>query len=200
MNAKKHTSKSSVFTLVRRRPGLPTADLRSPISVSKGGFTLIELLTVIAIIMLLAGLILAGFNSTRDRARKLRAKRDIAQLKTALDAYYADYSAFPDITEEDSIEGNHYLTGTDLIQTLRGREGYNNPKKISYMDFHQDTTYFYDPWGHKYRVALDDDYDGDVDILDDDIPSGTLRMSVAAWSAGKDGVDGTYDDVKTWRE
>ena len=69
-----------------------------------------------------------------------------------------------------------------------------NPKRISYMDFHQNATEYVDPWGRKYRVLFDTDYDGDVNT-----PDGDLRMSVAAWSAGEDGVDGTEDDVRTWR-
>lgn len=147
--------------------------------------------------MLLAGLIIAGVNVARDRAKVLRARRDIAQLKAALETYYADYNAFPDITATDSIltVESCYITGTDLIQTLRGREGHKNPKRIPYMDFHKNTTTFNDPWGKKYRVSFDDDYDGVITI-----PGGTLRQSVAAWSAGKDGLDGTDDDVRTWRE
>jgi hypothetical protein len=71
-----------------------------------------------------------------------------------------------------------------------------NPKDIPYMDFHQSSTNLNDPWDNKYRMALDNDYDGEVDIPN----GGTLRMSVAVWSAGKDGDENTMDDnVKTWR-
>ncbi len=161
-------------------------------------FTLIEMLAVIAIIMILAGLILAGVNAARNRAHELRARRDVAQLKTAWDTYYADYQGFPDPAQitGNSIEDGYMVTGKDVILILRGRENHNNqnPKLISYMDFHQSTDTFNDPWGKRYRISLDTDYDGDVTI-----PGGTLRQSVAAWSAGKDGNDGTSDDIKTWR-
>jgi len=166
---------------------------------SSKGFTLIEMLTVVAIIMLLASLILAALGVARDRARVLRARRDIAQLKSAFDAYYADYSAFPDPTQitGNSIENGYMVTGRDVIQILRGRENHRgqNPREIPYMDFHVNTTYFNDPWGKPYRVALDVDYDGDVSVPGNN----ALRMSVAAWSAGDDGRDGTDDDVRTWR-
>jgi type II secretory pathway pseudopilin PulG len=208
MNTKTHTSKSSVLTLVWRRLGLPVSDLRSPSSSSKGGFTLLELLVVVGIIMLLAGLMLAGFGGIRDRARNLRAKRDVAQLKTAWDTYYADYSGFPEnaigeavsITESDIaciqiLRGIPHADDTEAVQLFRAM----NPKRISYMDFHHKTTEFNDPWGNKYRVSLDDNYDGEVSVPDEDILGGTLHMSVAVWSAGKDGDDDTDDDVKTWR-
>jgi type II secretory pathway pseudopilin PulG len=203
MNTKKNTSKSSVLTLLWRRLGLPISDLRSPSSSSRGGFTLIELLAVIGIIMLLAVLILVGFSGMRNRARDLKAKRNIAQLKTAWDAYYADYSGFPALSITDS--------GIACIQILRGKPhgddsptvvGYRamNRKDIRYMDFHHKATEFNDPWGHRYRVALDADYDGQVSVpVSAGVPSGMLHMSVAAWSAGRDGTDGTDDDIKTWR-
>jgi type II secretory pathway pseudopilin PulG len=163
---------------------------------------LIEILAVVTILLLLATLILVAVGVARDIAKNLKARRDVAQLKTALEAYYGDYGTFPDITETDSISGDYYITGTTLIQTLRGREGVKNPKRVAYMDFHQKTTTFNDPWGNKYRVSMDTNlggtaYDGEVFIPGG---SGTVRKSVVAWSAGKDGVDGTDDDVRTWRE
>ena len=164
---------------------------------------MIELLAVIAVIMLLAGMILVGFNKIRDRARALRAKRDVAQLKTAWVTYYADYSGFPQNASGNVVPITE--SGIACIQILRGIphdddstvvQEYRamNPKNIPYMDFHHKMTEFNDPWGNQYRVALDDDYDGEVDITNGD----TLRMSVAAWSLGKDGVE-SDDDVKTWR-
>ncbi len=182
--------------------------LKSKVSNSRG-FTLLELLVVIAIIMLLAGLMLVGFSGVRGRARSLRAQRDVAQLKTAWITYYADYSGFPEDADgeafpitESGIECIQILRGiphdddTEAVQLYRAM----NPKENPYMDFHHKSTEFNDPWGNKYRVALDHNYDGQVSVpVSASVPSGTLRMSVAAWSAGKDGDYGTDDDVKTWR-
>jgi type II secretory pathway pseudopilin PulG len=204
MNTKKETSKSSVLTLVWRRLGLPISDLRSPSSSSKGGFTLLELLVVVAIVMMLAGLLLVGFGKIRGRARELEAKRDVAQLKSAWNTYYSDYSGFPEDANGDAFPITE--SGIACIQILRGiphdddsdevkQYRAMNPKEFPYMDFHQKSTNLYDPWDHNYRVALDDDYDGEVTIKN----VGTLPMSVAVWSAGKDGTDGTDDDLKTWR-
>lgn len=185
-------------------PRSTVCGLRSAVC-PRAGFTLIEMLTVVAILMLLAGLILAALGVARDRARVLMTRRDIAQLKSAWDTYYADYNAFPDPAQitGNSRENGYMVTGRDVIQILRGLENHRgqNQREIPYMDFHVNTTYFNDPWGKPYRVALDvafaggDAYDGQIDT-----PNGTLRMSVAAWSAGPDGSDGTDDDVRTWRE
>lgn len=178
--------------------------LKSKVRNTKG-FTLLEMLVVVAILIVMAGLILASVTLARDRAKVLRARRDVAQLKSAWETYYADYSGFPAPAQitGNSIANGYLVTGEDVIQILRGRENHHgqNPKRIPYMDFHQNTTQFLDPWGNQYRIALDmafaggNAYDGEVDI-----PGGTLRMSVASWSAGPDGSDDTDDDVRTWRE
>ena len=154
-------------------------------------------------------MILVGFDKMRDNARELRAKRDVAQLKTAWNTFYSDYNGFP----EDASGKAFPITESGLacIQILRGiphdddsdevkKYRAMNPKDFVYMDFHQKSTNFHDPWGNEYRVALDDDYDGQVSVPKSaSVPSGELRMSAAAWSAGKDGTYGTDDDVNTWR-
>lgn len=162
------------------------------------GFTLIEMLTVVGIIMLLAGLILSGLNVARDRARVVRARRDVAQLVTAWNMYYADYASFPTI---GSMTNGQIVTGQEVVQILRGRGGAfvdQNPRQIHYMDFHEKTTQFPDPWGGLYRIAWDDDYDGQLTAHGE-----TLRLSLVVWSAGPDGKDGTKDerkdDVLSWR-
>jgi len=162
------------------------------------GFTLLEMLTVIAIFMILASLILAALNVGRNRSTVLRARRDIAQLKTAWEAYYADYNGFP-VIGGDSLEDGQIVSGRDVVQILRGRENHNgqNPKKIPYMDFHRNTTRFADPWGNLYRIeldGLDGAYDGRITARGE-----TLRQSVAVWSLGPDGEEGTKDDVLSWR-
>jgi len=159
---------------------------------NRAGFTLVELLVTIAILFVLAALMLTGITAARNRARATEARRHVYQLKKAFDTYYGDRSGFPDITDPDDILDSvrgHFLTGVELIQALRGR----------YMDFHGSATNFIDPWGDKYRVAFDTDYDGQITVPDRDGDMVDHRMGVAAWSAGPDGEDGTKDDVSTWR-
>jgi type II secretion system protein G len=59
------------------------------------GFTLIELLVVIAIIGLLASIVLVSINSARGKARDVRRKTDIAQMRKALELYYDNNNAYP---------------------------------------------------------------------------------------------------------
>jgi general secretion pathway protein G len=61
----------------------------------KKGFTLIELLVTISIIGILSTLMIANFNSTRQRARDAQRKSDLRNIQTALRLYYNDSSGYP---------------------------------------------------------------------------------------------------------
>ena len=61
----------------------------------KSGFTLIELLVVIAIIAILAAIAIPQYAKYRQSANNAVAKSDLANLRTAVEAYYADNSVYP---------------------------------------------------------------------------------------------------------
>lgn len=58
-------------------------------------FTLIELLVSIAVIATIIGLALPNFLGARTRARDVRRKGELSQVKTALQLFYNDYKRFP---------------------------------------------------------------------------------------------------------
>lgn len=62
---------------------------------SKKGFTLIELLIVVAIIGILAAIAIPQFSSYRVKSYNTAAASDLKNVKTALEAYYADNQAYP---------------------------------------------------------------------------------------------------------
>ena len=59
------------------------------------GFTLVELLVVISIIVILAGLALAGLRSARTSSRKTATESIMARLTTALNAFKNDFQSYP---------------------------------------------------------------------------------------------------------
>jgi len=59
------------------------------------GFTLIELLIVVAIIAILAAIAIPQFSAYRVKAYNAAAEADIRNLKTALEAFYADAQQYP---------------------------------------------------------------------------------------------------------
>lgn len=69
------------------------------------GFTLIELLVVISIIGILATLVVANLNEARARARDVRKKQGMRELKTAIQLYYNDYKKLPAKCGTNTIAG-----------------------------------------------------------------------------------------------
>lgn len=59
------------------------------------GFTLIELLIVVAIIGILAAIAIPQFAQYRMRGYNAAANSDLRNLKTALEASFADNQAYP---------------------------------------------------------------------------------------------------------
>ena len=62
---------------------------------SKKGFTLIELLIVVAIIGILAAVAIPQFSAYRARGYNTAALSDLKNIKTAVEAFFTDYSAYP---------------------------------------------------------------------------------------------------------
>src|SRR3954468_12774447 len=73
------------------------------------GFTLIELLVVMAIIALLLTIALPRYWHSTDRAKESVLKQDLAQMRIAIDQYYADRGKYPDRLE-DLVEKKYLRT------------------------------------------------------------------------------------------
>jgi type IV pilus assembly protein PilA len=62
---------------------------------STKGFTLIELLIVVAIIGILAAIAIPQFASYRIKSYNTAAQSDLKNVKTTLEAYFADNQQYP---------------------------------------------------------------------------------------------------------
>jgi general secretion pathway protein G len=95
-----------------------------------GAFTLIELLLVMVILVVLASIVTVGWTKQRARADFTKAKTDIANYSTALDAFQITCGRFP--TDEE---------GLNALTTNPGLPGWTGPYvKIIELD----------PWGDNY--------------------------------------------------
>lgn len=64
---------------------------------NRKGFTLIELLIVVAIIGILAAIAIPQFNAYRQKGYNAAASSDLRNFRTTIEAYQADYQAYPTI-------------------------------------------------------------------------------------------------------
>jgi general secretion pathway protein G len=77
--------------------------MREKLRKSEAGFTLIELMVVILIIGLLATIVVQNLRSATDKAKRVKAQADIAQIKSGLDRYYLDNGSYP--TSDQGLAG-----------------------------------------------------------------------------------------------
>ncbi|MEY2551737.1 MAG: ral secretion pathway protein [Verrucomicrobiota bacterium] len=85
----------------------PTRETRAlPRHPSFHAFTLIELLIVMAIILVLAGLILATSSYVNKKGQRSRAEAEIAAISAALENYKADNGVYPGTAETNALKPN----------------------------------------------------------------------------------------------
>ena len=122
-------------------------------------FTLIELLTVMAIIMIIAGMVVGVSTTARESARKRKSEVMIAALEIGISMYHADTGNYP--TGDDGT-GCYFLY--DLLTNAEygdGLSGGGNPADIAgwrgpYMEFktkdlNNVADEIIDPWGNVYN-------------------------------------------------
>ncbi|GIW73339.1 MAG: hypothetical protein KatS3mg102_2881 [Planctomycetota bacterium] len=149
---------------------------------ARAGFTLIELLVVMAIITILAGLVVVSVGKIRQRALEAEAVSNIASLKTALEAYHASTTIYPNAglaTPKDDPEalfkalytGNPRLGGDreshlsdwkmERIGLWPGRfltgegEEYQTPSReqLDFQSGNYTPCVLLDPWGRPYHYV-----------------------------------------------
>ena len=71
---------------------------------SPRGFTLIEMITVVAIIIVLAGLVISVSGYVNQKANRTKADGEMRAMFSALDSYKADNGIFPKTEETDKLD------------------------------------------------------------------------------------------------
>ena len=183
-------------------------------------FTLVELLVVIGIIAILMGLLFAGGRAVQQQAKRTQAKNDLAQIVTAINAFYTEYGRYPlpAGTTTDTIYGPGGTTNDVLFDVLRNNtdpSGPNlatvtslNPRQIVFISppYVKDpgtpvsgigtvtgARQYYDPWGMPYAIEVDGNYNNQIDINPYTANAGPspLQAGVIAWSLGSDHLKGS---------
>jgi len=161
----------------------------------KLGFTLIELLVVMTIIGVLASVVLAGLETSRETARKSTATQQLVQVRTGLIMLLTDTGkapngcpygrvANPEVRLTDTRAGliSRPIAGDNTggcIWTATDVANWNGPYILVGMD----------PWGRSYW------YDPDFSPFRNCPSETTLATIPAVVSLGRDGAWYTCDDI-----
>jgi general secretion pathway protein G len=108
---------------------------------NQDGFTLIEIMVVILILGLLATIVVQSLRGATDKAKRVKAQADIAEIKTGLDRYYLDAGSYP-----TSDQGLNSLVSAPAT-------GGNSPANYESGGYLQSIPK--DPWGNPYYYQSD---------------------------------------------
>jgi general secretion pathway protein G len=136
------------------------------------GFTLIELMVVVIILGILALYIGPKIMGEPEKAKRVKAKMDIATLETALKMYKLDNGVYP--STEQGLQSLVEMPETGIVPKNWRKGGYIEKNRVPK-----------DPWGNEF-VFISPGAHGDFDLI----------------SYGLDGVPGGEDegglDINNW--
>jgi prepilin-type N-terminal cleavage/methylation domain-containing protein len=172
-----------------------------------GAFTLIELMIVMAIILVLAGLILATSNYVQKKGKRSRAEAEIAAMSAALENYRADNGVYPRDGVTDGLDvttttlSNYDAPSLKLYEHLSGDSDHDRvaesktyfpfrPNQLSPADQTQAVTSIRDPFGNPYGYST---------MKASDSTRNGFNPSFDLWSIA-DGAPGTDSTrwIKNW--
>ena len=125
------------------------------------GFTLIELMVVVIILGILALYITPKIMGEPEKAKRVKAKMDIATLETALKMYKLDNGVYP--STEQGLQALVQAPETGTIPKKWREGGYLEKNKVPK-----------DPWGNEF-VYISPGVNGDFDLISyakDGVPDG----------------------------
>jgi prepilin-type N-terminal cleavage/methylation domain-containing protein len=169
-------------------------------------FTVVELLVVMAIILVLAGLILATSGYVQKKGQRSRAEAEIAAISAALENYKADNGIYPRDATTDTLnartpDASHYQPASLYLYNqlagassgsrtpTAGAKSYFSfkPNQLNPSDQTLAVTFIRDPFGNSYGYSTA--YQSD--------PAKGYNPTFDLWSTGNAATDQTQW-IKNW--
>lgn len=137
---------------------------------TRRGFTLIEVMIVIGIILVLVSLVGVALFAQRDRAKKQLVELQMRNIAAAMEQFRLVYDRYP--TDEEGIK---VLWDKESLETPEDQD-----KWTEFLTERKET----DEYGHEWGYRAESEFrEGKFDL----------------WSLGKDGEEGTEDDIQLWK-
>ena len=153
------------------------------------GFTLIEMLVTITIIIILMGIAVGGFEFVKQKQARSQAAVQISLLSKALEDYKLDTGSYPSGDGTSAANNNLYKALYHTPASAEPAEKIYVPEldpendRQGWTEGEGEDVTIVDPWGAEYIYRDGSDTDAknpDFDII----------------SKGKDGEEGTDDDIR----
>jgi len=138
----------------------------------RAAFTLIEVLIVLAIILALGGVVAYNLMPRREEAIIQTQEVQLRVFEDALEGFYFDFERYP--TEE---EGLAVLWDEERLEDEEEIDKWTGP----YLTDEKVEDHWGNEWNYRYPGEFDED-------------------KYEIWSDGKDGEEGTEDDIKSWSD
>jgi len=158
--------------------------------VSHKGFTLIELLIVVAIIGILAAIAIPNFLEAQVRAKVAKAKSEMRNLHTCLEAYRIDDVNYPPDWNEIGSRAS-FFPGDGYVDGVAERHPGSDRLWMTFLSLSYLTT----PTSYISNVP-DDAFFTDAGLTYDQIDTGMDGSHVESWLLASMGPDRTVGD---WR-
>ena len=180
-------------------------------------FTLIEILVVISIIAILMALLMPAIGAVTKSANKAKARELGDAIVTAIAEYELEYSIPPEFSgltigsDPGKLSEEQYDI---LVQVLASTNMPSPPAASGAADSkelanHREVQFleppnkftkkgYVDPWGKRFIVLLDYDYDNEITIKNNNKVKTTNRAIVYSCGPNKTDDNGSDDDVCSW--
>jgi type II secretory pathway pseudopilin PulG len=153
------------------------------------GFTLVELLTVVAIIMILAGLTVGGLSYFNRKMAEDKTRMQLKLLATGLEAYYFDFGEYPS-SQGSGTENQSYVIYEALFYDTDGDgQNYKNDEDQEIYVAELDPGSTNQGWisGTGTKVKLIDGFGNEYRYRRLSNPANMRNPDFDLWSVGADG-------------
>jgi general secretion pathway protein G len=159
------------------------------------GFTLVELIVSITIIVILAGIVVAGMGFVDQKRAQEKAKVQVKLLEKGIEEYRFDNGVYPTVPNANPTSLALARVNNNAIFQRLYLDGVSNQNIRIYLaeldpaatgqgwitGSGVTTTYITDPWGREYRFRPGSLADGTLNPA-------AMGPGFDVWSMGKDGV------------